>query len=155
MLRKFIRKIEGINPWHFLWIAVVFSEVFTLIMNCILSLIWWGHISIDLLLIGSIDAFIVALLVSIIIIYFLSRIKESNTTNRHLSQEVKALRGILPICSNCNSIRDKEGLWKGIEKYIRQHSEAEFTHSICPDCVRELYPDMANKILAKEEHKSK
>ena len=155
MLRKFIQKIEGINPWHFLWISIFFSELFTLIMNCILSLLWWDHISIDLLLIGSIDAFIVALLVSIILIYFVSRIKEANIINRHLSQEIKALKGILPICSNCNSIRDDKGLWSGFEKYVRQHSEAEFTHSICPDCVRELYPDMANKILAKEDHKSK
>ena len=155
MLRKFIQKIERINPWHFLWISIVFSELFTLIMNCILSFLWWDHISIDLLLIGSIDAFIVALLVSMIVIYFVSRIKEANIANRHLSQEVKALRGILPICSNCNSIRDNEGLWNGFEKYVRKHSGAEFTHSICPDCVRELYPDMADKILAKEGHKSK
>jgi hypothetical protein len=61
--------------------------------------------------------------------------------NKGLS-ELKNLRGILPICANCKKIRDDEGYWNRIEKYIMEHSEAEFTHSICPDCTRELYPEL-------------
>ena len=154
MLQKFIQHIEGINPWHFLWIGVVFSELFTFIMNYILSLLWWGHVSIDLLLIGSIDAFVVAFLVSIIIIYFVQRIKEANFTNKQLSEEVQTLRDILPICSNCHSIRDDEGLWNGVEQYFKKHSGADFTHSICPDCIRELYPDLAEGILSETDQKT-
>jgi len=57
--------------------------------------------------------------------------------------EIKRLRGILPICMECKKIRDDAGYWHPVELYIRDHSEAEFTHGICPDCMRKLYPDMA------------
>jgi AmiR/NasT family two-component response regulator len=57
--------------------------------------------------------------------------------------EIKTLRGILPICSNCKNIRDDDGYWNQIEVYIRDHSEAEFTHGICPECVKKLYPDLS------------
>lgn len=56
--------------------------------------------------------------------------------------EVKTLRGFLPICAHCKKIRDDQGYWNRIESYIQAHSEAEFSHGICPDCARELYPDM-------------
>lgn len=54
--------------------------------------------------------------------------------------EVKKLSGLLPICSNCKKIRDDEGYWKRIEQFISEHSEAEFTHGLCPDCAAKLYP---------------
>ncbi len=53
--------------------------------------------------------------------------------------EIKALRGLLPICSKCKSIRDDKGYWNKIEVYIQNHSETLFSHSICPDCVEQLY----------------
>ncbi|MBN1654396.1 MAG: PAS domain S-box protein [Deltaproteobacteria bacterium] len=56
--------------------------------------------------------------------------------------EVKSLRGIFPICASCKRIRDDKGYWNQIESYIRDHSEAEFTHGICPECMRRLYPDL-------------
>ena len=56
-------------------------------------------------------------------------------------QEVRILRGFLPICASCKKIRDDNGYWTQIEGYIKDHSEAEFTHSICPDCAKKLYPD--------------
>jgi PAS domain S-box-containing protein len=55
--------------------------------------------------------------------------------------EVKVLRGILPICMSCNKIRDDEGYWQDVAFYIEERSEAEFTHGICPDCAQKLYPD--------------
>jgi hypothetical protein len=55
---------------------------------------------------------------------------------------VKILRGLLPICASCKKIRDDRGYWNQLESYIHEHSEAEFSHGICPDCVRELYPDL-------------
>src|SRR5262249_32348794 len=54
--------------------------------------------------------------------------------------EVKQLSGLLPICASCKRIRDSGGNWRQIETYIREHSEAEFSHGICPDCARKLYP---------------
>ena len=56
--------------------------------------------------------------------------------------KVKTLSGLLPICSSCKKIRDDKGYWKQIETYIRQHSEADFTHSICPKCAKMLYPGL-------------
>jgi hypothetical protein len=56
--------------------------------------------------------------------------------------EVIVLRGILPICSLCKKIRDDDGYWHQVESYVRSHSEADFTHGICPDCMKELYPDI-------------
>jgi hypothetical protein len=56
--------------------------------------------------------------------------------------EVKALSGLLPICASCKKIRDDKGYWNQIESYIRDHSEAEFSHSICPECAKKLYPDL-------------
>jgi PAS domain S-box-containing protein len=64
--------------------------------------------------------------------------------------KVKQLSGFLPICSSCKKIRDDKGYWGQIETYIRDHSEAEFSHSICPDCAKKLYPDFYKEILNKE-----
>ena len=69
-------------------------------------------------------------------------------------EEIKTLRGILPICCNCKSIRDDKGLWNRIESYISEHSNAEFTHSYCPDCIRKLYPDIAEEVLAESVAKT-
>ncbi|HOW56821.1 MAG TPA: PAS domain S-box protein [Smithellaceae bacterium] len=54
--------------------------------------------------------------------------------------EIKTLRGIVPICASCKKIRDDRGYWNQVEKYVSEHSEAEFSHSICPECVKKLYP---------------
>jgi PAS domain S-box-containing protein len=56
--------------------------------------------------------------------------------------EIKTLRGLLPICSSCKKIKDDNGYWNQIEVYIREHSEADFTHGICPECARKLYPEL-------------
>jgi ligand-binding sensor domain-containing protein len=57
--------------------------------------------------------------------------------------QLKLLRGMLPICASCKKIRDDTGYWNQIESYIGEHSHAEFSHSICPDCMEKLYPDYA------------
>ncbi len=56
--------------------------------------------------------------------------------------KVDTLSGLLPICSNCKKIRDDKGYWNRLEGYIQEHSDAEFTHGICPECVKKLYPDL-------------
>ncbi|MBI2840597.1 MAG: histidine kinase [Acidobacteria bacterium] len=58
---------------------------------------------------------------------------------------IRILRGMLPICASCKNIRDDKGYWNQIEMYIRDHSEAEFSHGICPDCMKKLYPDFVEK----------
>lgn len=56
--------------------------------------------------------------------------------------EIRTLRGILPICSSCKKIRDDQGFWEQVEVYFRNHSDVEFTHGICPECARNLYPEL-------------
>ncbi len=60
--------------------------------------------------------------------------------------EVKTLSGLLPICSSCKKIRDDQGYWEQLENYFRKHSEILFTHSICPECMKKLYPDIYEKL---------
>ena len=60
---------------------------------------------------------------------------------REALAKVKILSGLLPICASCKKIRDDSGYWTQVEVYVREHSDADFTHSICPDCARKLYPD--------------
>jgi len=56
--------------------------------------------------------------------------------------EVKTLSGFLPICASCKKIRDDKGYWNQIESYIRERTDAEFSHGICPDCIKKLYPEL-------------
>ncbi len=62
--------------------------------------------------------------------------------------KVKTLSGMLPICAACKKIRDDKGYWEAVEGYIKKHSDATFTHSLCPGCIRKLYPEFADEILA-------
>jgi PAS domain S-box-containing protein len=70
---------------------------------------------------------------------------QSKEIIEHLKREVNTLRGIIPICSACKNIRDDKGYWQLFEAYIRDRSEAEFSHSICPECFEKLYPELGGK----------
>lgn len=61
--------------------------------------------------------------------------------------DVRTLSGLLPICSNCKNIRDDQGYWKQIEDYLHTHSDARFSHSICPACAKKLYPELTDELL--------
>jgi len=70
--------------------------------------------------------------------------QELELKNRELQaalDQITTLHGILPICSFCKQIRNDQGAWQRLEEYIQRHSEAEFSHSICPKCAKEHYPD--------------
>jgi hypothetical protein len=56
--------------------------------------------------------------------------------------ELVALRGLLPICANCKKIRDEENYWQDVEAYLQKHLNVEFTHGLCPACVKKLYPTL-------------
>jgi len=65
-------------------------------------------------------------------------LKKSNAELRQALQEVKVLRGFIPICMSCKKIRDDKGFWQQLESYIQKHSEALFSHGVCPDCYQKL-----------------
>jgi len=70
--------------------------------------------------------------------------KSVETGLQQASTKVKLLSGLLPICASCKNIRNDAGYWTQIEAYIRDHSEAEFSHSICPECMKKLYPEFTD-----------
>ncbi len=59
--------------------------------------------------------------------------------------KIKTLKGLFPICASCKKIRDDQGYWNQIEEYIRDRSDAKFSHGICPECAKKLYPDFYKK----------
>ncbi len=65
--------------------------------------------------------------------------------------EVKTLSGIIPICANCKKVRDDKGYWEQVESYVSQHTHAQFSHGVCPDCVEKLYPEQAERIRNKSK----
>ncbi len=71
-----------------------------------------------------------------------NKVRERTAELEAMLAEVKTLRGLLPVCASCKKIRDEQGNWNAMEVYIRERSEAEFSHGICPDCARRLYPEM-------------
>jgi CHASE1-domain containing sensor protein len=88
------------------------------------------------------------LLLAVYIFAVLSRRDERERLITELQQaqlNIRTLEGILPICSSCKKIRDEKDDWVQVESYVSRHTSAAFTHSICPDCVRKLYPDYAKR----------
>ena len=75
-----------------------------------------------------------------------NELKQSNKDLQKAIDEVKTLRGILPICSFCKKIRDDKGYWERVDVYIGHHSDADISHSICPDCMKKHYPDYTEKV---------
>lgn len=75
--------------------------------------------------------------------YTLDALRKVNTNLKKALDEVKVLRGILPICSKCKNIRDEQGYWHKVETYVHDHSDADFTHGLCGDCVAAFYTELA------------
>jgi len=73
------------------------------------------------------------------------KILVQNTELKEALSKVKLLSGFIPICASCKKIRDDNGYWNQIKLYIKNHSEAEFTHSICPKCAKKLYPEIYDR----------
>ena len=104
---------------------------------------------------GSVD-YMVALLQDITIRKQLEEEREKLIIDLQKAlSEVKKLSGFLPICSSCKKIRDDKGYWSEVERYIGEHSEAQFSHGICPDCMRKLYPEIADEVLGRVENDEK
>ena len=81
--------------------------------------------------------------------FLLSYIREQL---RQSKEEVKRLSGLLPICASCKKIRNDKGYWQEIESYLHSHSDTKFSHGICPECAKKLYPEFADELLKKIGH---
>ncbi len=65
--------------------------------------------------------------------------------------KIKQIEGLVPICSYCKGIRNDQGYWSTVEKFIRQHSDVEFTHGVCDHCIRQHFPEVAEVLLELPE----
>jgi len=88
------------------------------------------------------EAFKKAVEIHLALVATLDDLQARNQELARAMGEVKTLRGLLPICSSCKKIRNDTGYWDTVEDYISRNSEAAFTHSVCPDCTRRLYPEL-------------
>ena len=70
-------------------------------------------------------------------------------------ENIHVLKGLLPICSHCKSIRDSKGYWHSLELYIENHSDASFSHSLCQNCLKEFYPKLSDKIEQSMDEETK
>jgi len=89
------------------------------------------------------ELFTVTFFLSFVLLFLLIR-RWKNLKNA--LSEIRQLRGIIPICSSCKKIRDDKGYWHQVEKYISENSEVLFSHSICPECVKKIYPELAGEL---------
>jgi ABC-type sugar transport system permease subunit len=92
----------------------------------------WGHFAWFLQILGLSTGFLILVL------------NQEHAVLMETLQNLRRLRGLLPICAACKRIRDDAGYWSEIETYIRDHSEAEFSHGLCPRCAASLYPELGS-----------
>ena len=71
------------------------------------------------------------------------------TDLRRALNEVEMLRSLLPICASCKKIRDDKGYWNTVEEYFGRRNSVDFSHTLCPDCIKQLYPDLWEKMPPK------
>lgn len=86
---------------------------------------------------------------------YIDQLNEKTTSLEQALSEVKTLRGLLPMCSRCKKIRDDEGLWTRLETYLSNHTDTHISHGLCPDCLRELFPDEAETVLKRANARMK
>jgi hypothetical protein len=132
--------------------TVIFSLI-AIIVSVLITIVLFYFSNIEIIFRYVILGVIVPLLVAPpIIIFYGKLLVKIAKAEEHLRirtvklekalDEIKQLSGLLPICASCKKIRDDKGYWNQIEAYISQHSEAQFSHSVCPECTQKLYPDI-------------
>ena len=108
-------------------------------------------ITIFMTMAGVFLSVVIAIVTTFVVGQSEKKLQDEKNKLQEALDEIKTLRGIIPICSHCRQVRDDEGLWKQMEEYIRTHSEAMFSHSICPDCLKKHYPEQAAVIIADKK----
>ena len=95
---------------------------------------------------------IISAAVASLIIYFVRntaslelRVNERTVELQEALEQIKTLRGIVPICSHCKQIRNDEGFWSQVEHYVEDHTHVKFSHGICPECKEEHYHDFITR----------
>ena len=96
---------------------------------------------------------LIALIVPLwVIIRDVSKLEQTTARLQKALDNIQTLEGLLPICANCKNIRNDNGYWQKVEVYIRQHSKAKFSHSICPECAHRLYPELYDEAKTEKQN---
>lgn len=77
----------------------------------------------------------------------IDKLQEQKSSLEDALTQVKTLRGLLPMCSNCKKIRDDQGFWNRVDSYLTKHTHADITHGMCPDCLKSLYSEEAPELF--------
>ncbi len=123
-MSKIIEKIKSINPWHFIWVSVLLSEIFTLAVSSVQSVLLWGRISHEVMVIGAIDALCVPMLISPLVIIFvgqISKLKQELKTRKEAEKEIRFLAYYDVLTNLPNRTLFNEILERAI-KYAQQHN---------------------------------
>ncbi len=96
----------------------------------------------------------------LVVVFLSSQIKSDMREREELIEKlqnalasVKTLTGLLPMCASCKKIRDDQGYWTQVDRYISEHTDADFTHGLCPECVKKLYPEHYENIFNKKKER--
>ena len=87
-----------------------------------------------------------------VIIKDISKLEQTTARLQKALDNIQTLEGLLPICASCKNIRNDNGYWQRVEVYIREHSKAKFSHSICPECARRLYPELYHETKTENQN---
>jgi len=146
---RWARALQRASLWQWLIVGVIASELLTLVVSYLVSLALWGAMPGEVLIVGIVDSLCVSsvvvgvLLLSVRAIRKLhDRLEERNHELSLAISEIRTLQGILPICSFCKQVRNDEGYYEQIDIYVHEHADVDFSHTVCPDCAREHYPDL-------------
>lgn len=126
-------RLSGANPGP--WTPVLATRLY-------IPPFFWETVWVPILAAAAV-ALLVPLLVRARTKYLRRREEQLQQAVAEAQSSVKTLRGLIPICASCKNIRDDRGAWNLIESYVRENSEAEFSHGICPACIKKLYPGMS------------
>jgi len=147
MRGKIFRILKKISMWQWLLIGMIASELLTFAVSYTASRMLWGRLSSEVLIIGAIDSAFVSFIVVGLVLAALATFRKLHDKleqqNRELARaisEIRTLQGILPICSFCKQIRNDQGYYEQIDGYIQEHSEVDFSHTVCPSCAKIHYP---------------
>lgn len=148
MLRQYIRKLGVVQTGVGITVS---SMLISVGIRGIISLFsGFTHNLIQNLIIAAIVPLLIAPVMSYIFVGLLAQIDKAEQENAKLVVELQnalataqTLSGLLPICATCKKIRDDTGYWHQVEEYIRDHAEVDFSHGICPDCVKDIQDQIA------------
>lgn len=142
-------KLKEIPMWQWLLAGILASELLTLCISFFASHLFWGKMPDEVLIMGIIDSLVVSFIVVGILLFFIHTIRKLyaklEARNKELSlaiSEIKTLQGILPICCYCKQVRNDKGYYEQIESYIHKHSGVDFSHTVCPACLKKHHPDV-------------